>query len=144
MDLAKWRNTDFFPSLDRYLDPFFNSDDFWSSNLARTNVPAVNVSETENAYELDLAAPGKSKEDFEITIENNTLSISSESESSSETEEKNFTRKEFSYKSFKRSFRLPEDAKSEDIDAKYKDGVLHVVIPKVTSTVKKTKTIQVA
>ena len=144
MDLVKWRNTDLSPSFESFLEPYFSTPDFWPSNGPRMNVPAVNVSETEKAFELDMAVPGKSKEDFDITVENDTLCISSESETSSETEEKNFTRKEFSYSSFKRSFRLPENTKGDKIDAKYTDGVLHVIIPKASPTIKKSKTIKVA
>jgi len=144
MDLVKWKSNDLFPSLESFLEPYFTSSDFWTANRASMNIPAVNVSETDKAFELEMAVPGKTKEDFEITVENDTLCISSESESSSETEDKNFTRKEFSYNSFKRSFRLPENTKSGKIDAKYTDGVLQVTIPKATTTIKKPKTIKVA
>ena len=143
MDLVKWKHNDLFPGFESLLEPYFNMNEFWPTNGSRMNVPAVNVSETEMAFELDMAVPGKSKEDFDIVVENDTLSISSESETSSETEEKNFTRKEFNFNSFKRSFRLPENTKGDKIDAKYSDGVLHVIIPKVSTPVKKSKTIKV-
>ena len=145
MDLVNWKNTDLLSGFESFLEPYFNSSEFWPSNNGpRMNVPAVNVSETENTFELDMAVPGKAKEDFEITVENDTLCISSELETKSEAEEKNFTRKEYSYNSFKRAFRLPDNVKGENIDAKYADGVLHVIIPKVNPTIKKSKTIKVA
>jgi len=144
MDLKKWRNTDLFPSFESFMEPYFNNYELWPSGNSRPNIPAVNVLETEKAFELDMAAPGMSKEDFEITVENDMLCISSELETSSESGEKNFTRKEFSYESFKRSFRLPENTKTDQIDAKYNDGVLHVIIPKTTTTIKKAKSIKVA
>lgn len=143
MKLAKWKNTNLFPDLGSFIDPFFSRRDYLGDET-QFNVPAVNVSETDNAFELEMAVPGKSKDDFEITIENNMLIISSESEDSSETAEKNFTRKEYSYSSFKRSFSLPENVKSDKIDAKYQDGVLKLSIPKTAATVKDAKKIKVA
>ncbi|NND80391.1 MAG: Hsp20/alpha crystallin family protein [Maribacter sp.] len=143
MKLTKWNPTNLFSDFDSFLDPFFSRKDFLGDEM-QFNVPAVNVSETDNAFELEMAVPGKSKDDFEITIENNVLTISSEIEDSSETAEKNFTRKEYSYSSFKRSFSLPENVKSDKIDAKYQDGVLKLSIPKTAATVKDAKKIKVA
>ena len=144
MDLVKWKNPDLFSKFDSFLEPYFNTNEFWPSNGYRINMPAVNVSETKIAFKLDMAVPGKSKEDFEIIVENDTLCISSESVTNSETEEKNFTRKEFNYNSFTRSYRLPKNAQGDKIDAKYSDGVLHIIIPKASPSIKKSKTIKVA
>jgi len=144
MNLVKWNDTDLFPNFESILEPYFGSSDFWNTKTPRMNVPAVNVSESDKAFEIDMAVPGKSKEDFEVSVENGSLCISSSTESSSEETEKNFTRKEFSYESFKRSFKLPDNVKSDKIDAKYTDGVLHVIIPKKAATVSKSKAIKVA
>ncbi len=94
--------------------------------------PSVNVKETDAAYELEIAAPGLSKEDFKIDIEGQLLTISSEKETKEEEKEKTYTRKEFSYTSFKRSFNLPErTVEADKITAKYTDGVLQLYIPKI-------------
>ena len=97
----------------------------------KKTIPAVNVKENENAFLLELAAPGLKKENFNLEINNNSLTIEATTESK-ETEEKyNYSRKEFSYESFKRSFTLPKDKiKIEDIEANYSDGVLVVSLPK--------------
>lgn len=94
--------------------------------------PSVNVKETDTTYELDIAAPGLSKEDFKINVEGQVLTISSEKETKVEEKEQTYTRKEFSYSSFKRSFNLPErTVETDKITAKYENGVLRVYIPKI-------------
>lgn len=96
------------------------------------SLPSVNVKETEGAYELEIAAPGLSKEDFKVDIDGQTLTISAEKEIKKEEKEETYTRKEFSYASFKRSFNLPErTVETDKITAKYVDGVLLLNIPKV-------------
>lgn len=91
----------------------------------------VNVKETETAYELEVAAPGLSKEDFKIDVDGDTLTISAEKEANKEEKQDSYTRKEFSYSSFKRSFNLPErTVETDKITAKYVDGVLQLVVPK--------------
>ena len=113
-------------------EDFFNNDLFnIPSFVAKgTTVPAVNISETDNEYTVEMAAPGMKKGDFKINLDNNVLSISSESKKEEEKKEKYFTRKEFSYQSFERSFTLPESVDQEKIMAKYTDGVLNLVLPK--------------
>lgn len=108
-----------------------------------TGIPAVNVSETDEAFQLELAAPGKAKEDFKVEIENGTLCISSEEEEANESENKNYTRKEYSYSSFNRSFSLPENVIEEEIAAKYEDGVLKLTLPKSVPAQPEKKTIGV-
>lgn len=95
-----------------------------------TNVPAVNISESDDKYDIELAAPGLKKEDFKINVENNVLTISAESKSEKKEENKKMTRQEFSYSSFTREFTLPETADTNKIVAKYKDGVLNIAISK--------------
>jgi len=118
-------------------DDFFNRDFFnWGlSNFSDTNttVPGVNIKETKDSFEVEVAAPGMDKKDFKIQLDGNLLTISSERTDQREenNEEEKYSRKEFSYQSFQRSFTLPKDVVDEDkIEAKYENGLLHLVIPK--------------
>lgn len=95
-----------------------------------TTIPAVNISESNEQYKLSLAAPGLSKEDFKIDVEGNQLTIRSEKEEKKEEKDKKYSRKEYSYSSFLRSFTLPQDVKAEAIEAHYTDGVLNIQLPK--------------
>lgn len=94
------------------------------------SMPAVNITENNNHYLVSLAAPGLKKEDFKIDMEENTITISSEKEERKEEKDEKYTRKEYSYSSFSRSFALPEDVKQEAIEAKYEDGVLNIKLPR--------------
>jgi HSP20 family protein len=106
----------------------------WSNlNFSSTNttLPAVNVRETENEYELEVAAPGMKRDNFKVNLDKDQLTISSEWKDESKKEEENYTRKEFSYQSFQRSFTIPENlVDGEKISAKYHDGILSVKLPK--------------
>ncbi len=93
-------------------------------------IPAVNITEHTNEFKVSLAAPGLKKDDFKIEVDGNILTISSEKEESKEEKDKKFTRKEYSYSSFSRSFTLPEEINQEKIEAKYEDGVLHISLPR--------------
>ena len=108
---------------------FFDSDfnDFFSR---RFSDPAANIIENAESFQLNLAAPGMKKDDFKINLENNILTISSEVEDEKLEEGKNYTRKEFSYGSFTRSFTLPKIIDLEKIRADYEDGILKVFLPK--------------
>ena len=116
----------------------FSTDDWFNSSLANwksagSSLPAVNVRETNDDYMIDVAAPGMKRENFKVELDNNILTISSEFEEKQEEKDKNenFTRREFSYQSFQRSFSLPENkVDGGKISAKYTDGILHVVVPK--------------
>ncbi|HEX7367864.1 MAG TPA: Hsp20/alpha crystallin family protein [Pelobium sp.] len=94
------------------------------------NVPAANVSETEGAYTLDLAAPGLKKEDFKIALDKDVLTVSAEVKTESNEEGKKFNKREFSYAAFSRSFTLPDLVDHSKIEASYNNGVLQVTIPK--------------
>jgi HSP20 family protein len=118
-------------------DDFFNRDFFdWGlSNYSDTNtsIPKVNVKETKDNFEVEVAAPGMNKKDFKIQLDGNMLSISSEKSNEREenNEDEKYSRREFSYQSFQRSFTLPKDVVDADkIEAKYENGLLHLVIPK--------------
>ncbi len=115
-------------------DDFFKPWNEWFDKgglLGRTmNVPAVNITENKDEYMVSLAAPGLKKDDFHIAIDGNMLTISSEKEENKEEKDKMFTRKEYNYSSFSRSFTLPEEINKEKIDAKYEDGVLRLTLPR--------------
>jgi len=132
MTLVKRNSDQFFPSL---FDNFFNRDwmDWNNSNYSNTNttLPAVNVRENDQEFTIEVAAPGMKKDDFNINLDNNQLTISSEIKSKSESKEGNYSRKEFSYQSFSRSFRLPVSLVDGDkISAKYDEGILCIRLPK--------------
>lgn len=121
-------------SLPSVFDDFFKPWNEWfnGNGLMRhtLTVPAVNITDEDDAYNVTLAAPGMKRDDFSIDVTGNLLTISAEKEDSSESKEKKFTRKEYNYSSFSRSFTLPDEIQLENIDAKYSDGVLTIVLPK--------------
>ena len=132
MTLVKRNSDNLFPSL---FDNFFSRDwmDWNNSNYSSTNttLPAVNVRENDHEFTIEVAAPGMKKDDFNIHLENNQLSISSEIKSEKESKDGKYSRKEFSYQSFQRSFRLPVDLIDGDkISAKYDEGILCIHLPK--------------
>jgi len=116
------------PFFNDVFDSFFN-DSFVSDRLT-SRVPAVNISETENEFHIELAAPGLKKEDFRINLEDNILSISAEKREENNEEGKKYNRREYSYSSFVRSFTLPEAADQNQIEAEYTDGVLKITAHK--------------
>lgn len=129
------KRDDFFPNLPGFFNDFFNRDWMdWSNqnySLTNTTLPSVNIRESEEAFDVELAAPGMVKEDFKIELNHNVLTISSERKNEKETKEAGkYTRHEFSYQSFSRSFTLPNVADSENIEAKYEKGILTIHIPK--------------
>ena len=136
---------------------FFDSDPFFENRLLNTNLfnedfwngksqePALNIKETDDAFEVELAAPGFSKKDFEVTIEDGCLHVSAEKSDSKEEENDNYTRKEFSYNSFEKRLQLPDSIKDEDVKAKYKNGILSFnLIKKEEAKAKKPKVIEIA
>lgn len=143
MSLVKWRKNDWFPSIPSMVDSFFG-DDFFNTWREPLNMPAVNVKETDKTFNLEVAAPGLQKDDFKIEVDKGLLTISVEKEESKEEKDDQFTRREFSYRSFKRSFWLPEEVSAEKIAARYEGGVLTVELPKAKITAKPVKTIKVA
>ena len=134
MTLAKL-SSDIFPSLPSFFDRFFERDlmDWSNTNFSSTNstLPAVNIKETKNDYLIDVAAPGMKKDDFKVNYDNGRLTISSELKNDNTDQGDNFSRKEFSYQSFQRTFTIAESiVNGEKISAKYADGILHVTLPK--------------
>lgn len=133
MSITRWNNR---PGMTNLFDDFF-SRDLWNwgldnnSNTA-TTIPAVNIKETAENFEVEMAAPGMKKEDFRIELDGNTLTIASEFKNENEEKEgEHYSRREFSYQSFQRTFTLPKNVVDvEQINAKYENGVLHLLIPK--------------
>ncbi len=116
-----------------FIDEFFGKDWLHSAfgNQVGISSPAVNVRETDDSFSIEVAAPGLEKKDFKVDLDNHVLTISSEKEHKHEEEDKDrYMRREFSYSSFTRSFSLPESVDSEKINARHKDGVLYISIPK--------------
>ena len=135
MTLVK-RNGNLLNPLPILFDDFFNRDIFdWNnSNFSETNttIPAVNIKETPENYEVEVAAPGMTKKDFKVELDGNLLTISSERGSQTEErEDERYSRKEFSYQSFQRTFNLQKGVVDIDkIEARYDNGLLHLMIPK--------------
>jgi len=146
MSLINWRNRyDLVPGFSKWGDNFLRDDDstneFWPRKM---NMPAVNVKETDKAFVLEVAVPGMKKDDFKLEMKDGMLIISAETEIEKEEKEENYTRKEFNYSSFSRSFWLPENVKTDDIKANYKEGMLLVTLPKEKiKVVEKAKMIEV-
>jgi len=118
------------------VNPFFSdvfdsilNDSFLSDKLA-TRVPAVNIAETENEFHIEVAAPGLKKEDFKISLDKNILSVSADKKVENVEEGKKFSKREYSYNSFTRSFTLPETADHAKIEAEYVDGILKLNVAK--------------
>lgn len=132
MTLVKFNNG----QKNRAVNPFFSdvfdsiiNDSFFADKLA-SRVPAVNISESETAFDIELAAPGLKKEDFKINLDKDVLTVSADKKTESVEEGKKFSKREYSYNTFTRSFTLPEVADHAKIEASYTDGVLKLVVAK--------------
>ena len=122
-----------FPTLSNWIEDIFNRDlpSVFTSNFnTGITLPKVNIKETADAFMVEMAVPGLKKSDFHLDLDNQVLSISTERKEENEIKEENFTRREFGYSSFKRTFTLPESVDDEKIDANYKDGILSILLPK--------------
>ena len=116
-----------------FMDDFFGRD-FYPTHYERNgfkSLPAVNITESDNGYTIEVAAPGLNKKDFKIDLEKNTLTIASVRDDKQEESNGRYTRREFRYTNFSRSFKLPETVDGEKISAVHKDGILYVDIPKM-------------
>jgi Molecular chaperone (small heat shock protein) len=117
-----------FKTLDSFLDNLLS--DMPLTTKTSLNFPAVNIAETNDAYELEFNAPGRKKEDFKITVDKDILTVSFEKKDENKDEGKKFVKKEFTLQSFKRSFTLDEKVNADEINAKYEDGLLLLTLPK--------------
>jgi len=126
---TKTLNTDSVnPFVNSVFDNLFN-DSFITDRMV-TRVPAVNITETQQAFSIELAAPGLKKSDFKINVDKNVLTISVEKKDEQVIEDKLYSKKEYSYSSFARSFSLPESVNYSSIEATYEDGILGVTVGK--------------
>lgn len=115
-------------TLDSFLDNLLS--DLPSAKGSSINFPAVNIIETNDAYELEFNVPGRKKEDFKITVDKNILTVSFERKEEQKEENRQFIKREFLMQSFRRSFTLDEKINPEGIDARYQDGLLLLTLPK--------------
>lgn len=134
---------------DPWASDFFDIDNLFGRNWMKPfdkSLPAVNISEDEKNYHIEVVAPGMKKENFKINVEDDVLTINAESRHE-ETEEdagRQYSRREYSHSSFTRSFRLPENVKDDSISASYQDGVLKLSLPKSKTKEKVTKEIKIS
>jgi HSP20 family protein len=129
------------PGFSDVFDSIFN-DTFFSDRMV-SRVPAANISETQDHFHVELAAPGLKKDDFKLNLDRNVLSISVEQRTENSKEEKNYSKREYSYNSFVRSFTLPESADQNQIQATYADGVLSIDIAKKEEAKSVTRQIEI-
>jgi len=131
MTLVKFnnnRNQSLLPGFNDVFDSIFN-DTFFNDRMV-VRVPAANISESENNFHVELAAPGLKKEDFKLNLDRNVLNISVEQRGEDNNDQRNYSKREYSYSSWVRSFTLPESANADNIEASYTDGVLKIDIAK--------------
>jgi HSP20 family protein len=145
-------NSNFFPSVPSLFNDLL-ADDWFNSSLANwrsegNTLPSVNVKETNDEFIVEVAAPGMKREDFKIELDNHVLTVSSEREDNQQEQNNTgtYTRREFSYRAFQRSFSLPKDqVEGEKIAARYTDGILYINVPKSDrAKVKPARQIQVS
>lgn len=135
MSLTK-RNEVLFPVL---MNEIFRPDWFGGTHNETTAIPAVNIKENEENFELELFVPGRNKDELIIEIDNSVLTVSSETKKEEEESKENFTRREFTLSSFKRAFTLPETVATDKIEATYINGVLKFNLPKKEEALPKPK-----
>ena len=128
--LRKWEA----PTISTRLSDLFDFDRFlddsWLGGIQYARVPATNIVETDEAFQIEMAAPGLSKKDFHIDVKDGVLEVSVEKEAEQKEEKKSYRRREYSYYRFNRSFTLPSTVNAENIKAKYDDGILRLTVPK--------------
>lgn len=130
MSLVRFKPAATWPTFDRMFDDFFKdiTTTVGNDNLVKSR-PAVNIIETKDGFSLEVAAPGLNKEDFNISVEKNTLTINANKEANIEEGNK-YRRREFNYLSFQRTFHLPNTIDANAITAKYENGILHLTLSK--------------
>lgn len=143
--LEKRKTEGLLPSLRSNFDELFDFERFFDEpglrlpwNNGRLNkVPATNIREMDKEFVVELAAPGLTKKDFHVDVDDNILEIKVEKEEERKEEREKYTRKEYDYRAFYRSFTLPENVQGDKIKAEYKDGLLKVHLPKSPEAKKK-------
>lgn len=135
--------SNFFSDIDRMIDEDMFLMPMHLSRMGESNLPAANVRETEKEYAIELAVPGMKRDDFEIEVDENMLSISCQKEEDIKEDKENYKRREYNFSSFSRSFRMPEAIVADKIKAQYDNGVLHIKVPKAQQSVQRKKRINV-
>lgn len=137
MELAK-RNAGELPTFRSMLSDFFEREGFFDMNrwdaFNGAQIPAANITENENDYQIEIAVPGMHKDEISVSVENNVLTLNGEKKEERKEEKERYTRREFTYNSFVRSFTLPENVDEDRISAKQENGFLRLSIPKVAVT----------
>lgn len=126
------------PTFDDLFEPW---SDWFQDGAAgkQLSLPRVNILEDDKNYSLEVAAPGLHKKDFRIDINNNVLTVSAQREESKEDKDKQYTRREYSYSSFSRSFTLPEEVEQSKVEATYDGGILKIALPKNARVAKESR-----
>lgn len=132
MTLLKRRDKDVGTNVPNLFEDFFGSDFFdrIGAMSGGSNLPSVNIRDQKDRYSIEVAAPGLNKDDFNVEVDEGALTISSSKEESDEQKEGDYTRREFNYTAFQRTFTLPDTVNEDDISAEYEGGVLYINIPK--------------
>lgn len=144
MNLVKWNGfDDNFPALPTVFEDFFGGNNLNRSLSSRINSPAVNIKEEEDKFIINLAVPGLKKEDCKIKVENGILTVSSEKKEEKEEKKGKYSRYEYNYSSFSRSFSIPDNADAENVKAKYEDGELKIELHKKEKTLPAEKVIEI-
>ncbi len=140
MNLVRFNH---YPAFNDLMDNF-EKNFFGKMTEAAGDVPAVNIKDEKDKYVIEFAAPGMKKNDFKIDLDNFVLTVSSERKSEKEEKESNYTRREFEYSSFSRSFTLPRTVNLDKIKADYADGILAIAVPKKEEEMKLTRQIEIS
>ena len=143
MAIINVKNSGRGPQLSPYLSSFFDDDGFFKMPTSSTRMPAVNVSESEVGYLIEMAVPGFAKGDFDIELKDGMLTVSSQKSSEDQEEEKNYSMREYRYSSFSRSFSVPKNVDADSIKASYEDGILRIDLGKTAPESPKTKSIAI-
>jgi len=137
-------NSPLFPKWNNFFEGYLPEDRLLSFDSKFDLVPAANIEEKDSEFVISMAVPGVSKENINVEVHDNVITISSEQEDSSEETKKNYSCKEYSYNSFSRTFKLPQNVREDKIEANYENGELVLQLPKAETEVKKVKKIKVA
>ena len=136
------QNAHVFPTMNDFFNEFF--DGMITNDFKRWNTPAVNIVENEGQFTMQLAVPGMNKDDIKINVNDNTLTVSAEKKSESNENGQRYTRREFAFSSFSRSFKLPELVNVDAITANYENGIMYVKLPKLEEAKPKSREIKVS
>jgi HSP20 family protein len=145
MSLVERRNP-LNPLQKSFWNDLFDRELAWPSLLRDGEMlPAINIKEEKNQYDIEVAVPGYKKEDFNVSVERGVLTVKAEVKEEKEEKKEGYSRKEFSYRSFERSFTLPDNVNEDNIQGKYDNGILHILVPKTTKEVEaeKKKTVNI-